>query len=183
LHSYFISSVGGIDLEIKQAQLAHEKLKIHRETLINQRIIDGDQTVFRHVFENSTSSGIKNSGSFSAESDDGPPNVVFNYGSMLYSADPFAAECDDNSKYFKLLKHFGTGYRFSKSGAECCVMKKDSVVPLFLFPYTINDLRNACFLFMAADNLEERGIRIGKGYPFEDCSAIVSPPEFRIHDR
>ncbi len=107
------------------------------------------------------------------------PNVL-NYGSMSFAA-ASPVEYDDNSKYFKLLQKFGKGYRFSKSGSECHIMSKTSVVPLFAFPYTKNDIRNACFLFMNEDNFEAL-IATGKGSLFEDCAGNDSPPEFMIFD-
>mmetsp|Transcript_33211 Transcript_33211/g.65937 ORF Transcript_33211/g.65937 Transcript_33211/m.65937 type:complete len:225 (+) Transcript_33211:10-684(+) len=159
---------GDLDLQIKLAQLK-------RENLINKKIEEGDKDVLNNLFKKSgsnKSSGKSSRGGIS-------PNV-FNYGSMSFAA-ASPTEYDDNSKYFKLLQEFGKGYRFSKSGAECHIMSKTSVVPLFAFPYTKNNIRNACFLFMNEENIEAL-MATGKGSLFEDCSGKDSPPEFKIFD-
>lgn len=88
---------------------------------------------------------------------------------------------DDNSKYFRLLQEFGKGYRFAKTGSVCHIMRKNSVVSLLNFPYTKDDIRNACFLFMNEGNFEAL-MATGKGSLFEDCSNKVSPPEFKMFD-
>ena len=103
--------------------------------------------------------------------------TVLNYASMTHSnASP--REFNDNSKYFNILKDLGKGYRFGHSGNECHIMPLDSVVPLFAFPYTKDNIRNACFLFMKEGNFEAL-LTTGKGSLFEDCSGKESPPQFK----
>jgi hypothetical protein len=163
-------------VQIKQAQLKREHVKLERDTLINKKIEEGDKEVLKNLFKKSGSN--KSSGKSSRNGGNSPS--VFNYGAMSFAA-ASPTEYDDNSKYFKLLQEFGKGYRFSKSGSECHVLSKSSVVPLFSFPYTKDHIRNACFLFMNEDNFEAL-MATGKGSFFEDCSGIDSPPEFKMFD-
>jgi hypothetical protein len=160
---------GDLDVQIKQAQLK-------REHLINKKIEEGDKEVLKNIFKKSGSN--KSSGKSSRNGGNSPN--VFNYGAMSY-AEVCPGEYDNNSKYFKLLQEFGKGYRFAKSGSECHIMSKTSVVPMFSFPYTKDDIRNACFLFMNEDNFEAL-MATGKGSLFEDCSGIDSPPAFKMFD-
>jgi hypothetical protein len=144
--------------------------------LINKKIEEGDKDVLKNIFKksgSSQSSGKSSRGGISSPS-------VFNYGSMSFTA-ASPTEYDDNSKYFKLLQKFGKGYRFSNSGSQCHIMPKNSPAVLCSFPYTKDDIRNACFLFMNEDNLEVL-MAMGKGSLFDDCTGKDSPPEFKMLD-
>jgi hypothetical protein len=121
----------------------------------------------------------KSSGNSSRNGGNSPR--VFNYGALSY-AGPSTTESEDNSKYFKLLKKFGTGYKFSKSGPNCCITLIGHQDPLFSFPYTKDNIRNACFLFMNENNYEELMAIVRGGSLFEDCSGIESPPSFKQFD-
>ena len=160
-------------MQIKQAQLKREHVKLERDTLINKKIEEGDKEVLKNLFNSNKSSGK------SSRNGGNSPSVT-NYGAISFAtASP--TEYDDNSKYFKLLQEFGKGYRFSKSDSECHILSKSSFVPLFSFPYTKDHIRNACFLFMNEDNFEAL-MATGKGTFFEDCSCIDSSPEFKMFD-
>ena len=144
--------------------------------MINKKIEEGNKEVLKNLFKKSGSN--KSSGKCSRNGGNSP-NVI-NYGAMSFAA-ASSTEYDDNSKYFKLLQEFGKGYRYSKSGSECHILSKSSVVPLFSFPYSKDHIRNACFLLMYEDNFEAL-MATGKGSFFEDCSGIDSSPEFKMFD-
>ena len=169
--TWLVYSSKGFDAQIEDAQLKH-----------NMKVGEGDKKV-PHIFTKCSSgySSSKSSGFSSRRSSVSSPNT-FNYAAMSY-ASPAEQERDDDSKYFNLLKKFGRRYncRFNKSGSWCHIMSdKHGPSPLFSFPYTKNDIRNACFLFLNESNCEEMITRAN--FKLEDHSSAESPQEFKqIH--
>jgi hypothetical protein len=132
---------------------------------------------------NKKSDSNKSSGSSSRYGAYSPSN----YASMTYSGgaevqSQVSTNIEDNTKYFKLLQKFGgSEYRFCKSGTECTVMQRSTVIVLFSFPYTKTHLRNACFLFLNEKNIKAY-LATEKVELMPDCSGKDSPYEFTMFD-
>eukprot|EP01031_Cornospumella_fuschlensis_P035150 gene35150-42574_t len=86
-----------------------------------------------------------------------PYSPVVSPNTTMSVGEPLSIESEDNSKYFKILKHFGgkAGYRFSMIGPLCLIVGPNSAVPICSFPYTKQNLCNACFLFLSESNYLE----------------------------